>query len=116
VKFPEKTSHPSYLWLYKHTFPLPEREDEIPTLAFIGMMDVTDASLFAMADIQAKWFSMLLSGKTRLPPLSQMHAETQEWLRGVDMHYHPMAVRDPRAYCEQIRNLMEKNKIDSERL
>jgi hypothetical protein len=29
-------------------------DGEAPTLAFIGMMDVTDTSLFAMADTQAK--------------------------------------------------------------
>eukprot|EP00026_Physarum_polycephalum_P003893 Phypoly_transcript_03910.p1 GENE.Phypoly_transcript_03910~~Phypoly_transcript_03910.p1 ORF type:complete len:438 (+),score=45.87 Phypoly_transcript_03910:273-1586(+) len=110
VKFPDNCSHPSYLWLYKHTFPIPESDGEVPTLAFIGMMDVTDASLFAMADTQAKWFSLLLSGKTRLPPRAQMHAETQEWLKGVNLRYHPMAVSESRAYCAQVRVLIEANK------
>jgi hypothetical protein len=43
-----------------------------------------------------------------------MRAEMHEWLQGLNVRYHPMAVNDPRSYCEQVRSLIEANKTETE--
>jgi len=111
IRSPPGSGHPTYLWLYKHTFPIPTSENqEVPTLAFIGMMDVVDASMFAVADAQAKWFSLLLSRKTLLPPHSQILAEMQKWKSKIDLSYHPMALSTKDNYPLLIHKLIEENK------
>lgn len=57
--------------LYKHVF-----HPHIPNCAFIGIMRVLSAA-FPCAEIQARWFSKVLSGEVSLPSPEQMQIEIQ---------------------------------------
>jgi hypothetical protein len=97
--------HSQYLWLYNSVFPIPLLEDSdstTPTLAFIGLMDVIDASVFPVAEAQAKWFAKLLSASATLPPLEIMRSETQSWIEKVDVTYHPMSIISTTKYIQDV--------------
>ncbi|HLO89366.1 MAG TPA: NAD(P)-binding domain-containing protein [Nostocaceae cyanobacterium] len=57
--------------LYKHVF-----HPYIPNCAFIGIIRVLGAA-FPCAEIQARWFSKVLSGEVSLPSPEQMQVEIQ---------------------------------------
>lgn len=58
--------------LYKHVF-----HPDFPNCAFIGMLRVVGA-LFPCAEIQARWFSKVLSNEVSLPEQEQMRAEIKK--------------------------------------
>lgn len=79
VKFPFFDSstidlHTEGIDLYKHVF-----HSRIPNCAFIGIIRVLGAA-FPCAEIQARWFSKVLSDEVSLPSPEQMQTEVQSKL------------------------------------
>ena len=79
IKFPFFDSssvdvHTEGIDLYKHVF-----HSHIPNCAFIGIIRVLGAA-FPCAEIQARWFSKVLSGEVSLPSPEQMQTEIQNKL------------------------------------
>lgn len=74
--------------LYKFVFPpgLPH-----PTLSLIGLIQPVGA-IFPIAEMQARWQALLLSGKRRLPSTDEMHRDIKIKLEAVRKRY----VRSPR--------------------
>jgi len=108
VRLPPRTENPAYLYLFKHTFPV--FSSACPTMAFIGMMDVADSSMFYVADVQAKWFAELLSEKTTLPAPCKMQVETDKWKNMIEINYHPMVINSPTLFYEDVQRVTDQNK------
>jgi Flavin-binding monooxygenase-like len=62
------------------------------SLAFIGFLRPAFGAIPPLAELQARWLALLLSGKTELPPAAEMRASIDR-LKGFRRHYF-RAVRE----------------------
>ncbi len=50
-----------------------------PDLAFIGFLRPAVGAIPPLAELQARWFAQIQSGRLKLPPLEDMHQSIQYW-------------------------------------
>jgi dimethylaniline monooxygenase (N-oxide forming) len=75
------------------------------SLAFIGFLRPAFGAIPPLAELQARWFALLTSGKAALPPEAEMHAAIDR-LRGFRRHYF-RAVRERLDYLVDFYSLCD---------
>ncbi|XP_076333899.1 flavin-containing monooxygenase 5-like [Tachypleus tridentatus] len=70
--------------LYKYVIPYKLKH---PSLAFIALAQPVGA-LFPIGEIQARWFALLMSEKTKLPPLGDMTADIKRKREDMAKRYY----------------------------
>jgi dimethylaniline monooxygenase (N-oxide forming) len=76
------------------------------SLAFIGFLRPAFGAIPPLAELQARWFALLVSGKAVLPPEAEMHAAIER-LREFRRHYF-RAVRERLDYLVDFYSLCDE--------
>lgn len=76
------------------------------SLAFIGFIQPASGGLLPVSEIQARWFSALCKGNTKLPSKETMHHEIKQSKHYAQIRYHPSArhtiQEDPIIYIDNV--------------
>jgi dimethylaniline monooxygenase (N-oxide forming) len=96
---PESAQAPRFL----HTFHPRVGAD----LAFVGFLRPAFGAIPPLAELQARWFALLQSGRLQLPPQERMQASIEYWMRSREHNYHPIKGRlehlvDHAPFCDAL--------------
>ncbi len=78
-----------------------------PSLAFIGFLRPAFGAIPPLAELQARWFALLQSGRRTLPPVERMHAGIAHWTEVRARYFRPVGARlehlvDHTSFCDAL--------------
>lgn len=76
-------------------------------LGFIGFLRPAFGAIPPLAELQARWFALLLSGRRALPPAPEMHAVIDRWTDLRAHYFRPIGTRlghlvDHTSFCDAL--------------